>query len=69
MKIMISIKFNNGEIMNYFEVENFKMSAETHSATFDCKDINTENMKCFKKKVFINVNNIYSIETTYMDEV
>jgi hypothetical protein len=69
MRIMTSIKFNNGEIQNYFEVENFKMSADCKLASFSCKDINTDNMNTYKKNVFINVNNVFSIEHCDMDEV
>lgn len=71
MKIMIVVKLNNGEMFTYFEVENFKMNPDTKLVTFECKDdtITNGKVKIYTKKVLINLDNVYSIETMYMDEV
>lgn len=71
MKIMIVVKLNNGEMFTYFEVENFKMNPDNKLVTFECKDDTVKNgeVKIYTKKVLINLDNVYSMETLNMDEV
>ena len=71
MKVMIAVKLNSGELCTYFEVENFKMNPDTKLVTFDCMDDTVKNgiVKFYRKKVLINLDSVYSIETMNMDEV
>ena len=71
MKVMIVVKLNNGEMFTYFEVENFKMNPDNKLVTFECKDDTVTNgeVKIYTKKVLINLDNVYSMETMNMDEV
>lgn len=70
-RIMITVKLNNGEIETYFEVENFKMNPDNKLVTFECKDntINNGEVKIYTKKVLVNLDNVYSMETVNMDEM